>query len=67
MDNGFTGEGRELNTDDNRPVFTGYSSGTRLATSLFLKFIVARSLAGLIRPEMESSDRRVRNTVETLL
>ena len=27
MDNGFTGEGRELKTDDNRPVFTGYSSG----------------------------------------
>ena len=27
MDNGFIGEGRELKSDDNRPVFTGYSSG----------------------------------------
>jgi hypothetical protein len=27
MDNGFTGEGGELKTDDNSPVFTGYSSG----------------------------------------
>jgi len=27
MDNGFTGEGRELKSDDNSPVFTGYSSG----------------------------------------
>jgi len=67
MDNGFTGEGRELKSDDNRPVFAGYSSGIRLATPLFLEFIVARSLASIIRPEMESSDRRVRNTVETLL
>ena len=40
---------------------------TRLAALLFLEFIVARSLARRIRPEMESSDRRVRDTVETLL
>lgn len=40
---------------------------TRLATPLFLEFIVARSLARIIRPEMESSDRRVRDTDETLL
>lgn len=41
----------------------GIVQATRLAASLFLEFIVARSLAGLIRPEIESSDRRVRNTV----
>jgi hypothetical protein len=40
---------------------------SRLATPLFLEFIVARSLARIIRPEMESSDRRVRDTDETLL
>ena len=67
MDNGFIGEGRELKINDNRPVFTDYSSVNRLATPLFLEFIVARSLARSIRPEMESSDRRVRDTVETLL
>ncbi len=67
MDNGFTGEGRELKIDDNRSVFAGYSLAIRLATPLFLEFIVARSLARISRPAMESSDRRVRNTVETSL
>jgi hypothetical protein len=67
MDNGFIGEGRELKINDNRPVITDYSSFNRLATPLFLEFIVARSLATRIRQKIESSDRRVRNTVETLL
>jgi hypothetical protein len=40
---------------------------SRLATPLFLEFIIARSLARIIRPEMESSDRRMRDTDETLL
>ncbi len=40
---------------------------SRLAAPLFLEFIVARSLAGKIRPEMESSDRRMRDTDETFL
>ena len=40
---------------------------TRLAALLFLEFIVARSLAKIIRLEMESSDRRMRGTDNTLL
>ncbi len=40
---------------------------SRLATPLFLEFIIARSLVKIIRLEMESSDRRMRDTDETLL
>ena len=44
-DNGLIGEGRELNTPRSIPIFAGNSSTLRLAPPLFLKFIIAHSLA----------------------
>jgi hypothetical protein len=63
VDNGLTGEGRELKDCGNKYIV----HISRLATPLFLEFIVARSLAMKIRPVIESSDRRIRDTDEPFL
>jgi len=67
MDGGLIGEGREFKNGDNRPVFAGYSSVNSISRPSIPEIYRSLFSGQIIRPEMESSDRRVRNTVETLL